>query len=40
LSDKSEALHFLYDRNEFIPVLPEEAIDMYRRGYSPDREDD
>jgi len=31
---------FLYDQNEFAPVLPQEAIDMYRKGYSPDREDD
>jgi hypothetical protein len=31
---------FLYDQNEFAPVLPQEAIDMYRKWYSPDREDD
>jgi hypothetical protein len=38
--DKHKRLFFLYDQNEFTPVLPEGAIDMYRKGYSLDREDD
>ena len=37
---KYKHLFFLYDQNEFALVLPQEAINMYRKEYSPDREDD